>query len=101
MLIWPYQVELVRAIIPSTMPLFLRISATDWLEENKDFPESWYAPRCQEPLIKSKKPTDLPREGAERAVIAEVTCRSVTVVDLVHMGREDPPPRPPQPPRPY
>lgn len=35
------QVELVRAIIPSDMPLFLRISATDWLEENKDFPESW------------------------------------------------------------
>lgn len=34
-------VELVRAIIPSDMPLFLRISATDWLEENKDFPESW------------------------------------------------------------
>lgn len=23
------------------MPLFLRISATDWLEDNKDFPESW------------------------------------------------------------
>lgn len=23
------------------MPVFLRISATDWLEENKEFPESW------------------------------------------------------------
>ncbi|KAK4508818.1 hypothetical protein PRZ48_002557 [Zasmidium cellare] len=34
-------VELVRSIIPKDMPLFLRISATDWLEENKDFPESW------------------------------------------------------------
>jgi len=34
-------VELTRAIIPTDMPLALRISATDWLEENKDFPESW------------------------------------------------------------
>lgn len=34
-------VELVRSLIPETMPLFLRISATDWLEENKDFPKSW------------------------------------------------------------
>lgn len=35
------QVDLVRAIIPDTMPLFLRISATDWLEESKDIKESW------------------------------------------------------------
>lgn len=34
-------VDLTRAIIPPDMPLFLRISGTDWLEENKDFPESW------------------------------------------------------------
>lgn len=34
-------VELVRSTMPKDMPLFLRISATDWLEENKDFPESW------------------------------------------------------------
>ncbi|KAF2772427.1 NADH:flavin oxidoreductase/NADH oxidase [Teratosphaeria nubilosa] len=35
-------VDLVRSIIPKDMPLFLRISATDWLEEQKDeFPESW------------------------------------------------------------
>ena len=33
-------VELTRAHIPSSMPLFLRISATDWLEEEKDM-ESW------------------------------------------------------------
>lgn len=34
--------EGVRAVIPDDMPLFLRISATDWLEEQKDeFPESW------------------------------------------------------------
>ena len=34
-------VDLVRGIIPKEMPLFLRISATDWLEEAKDIPESW------------------------------------------------------------
>ena len=35
-------VEAVREVIPKEMPLFLRISATDWLEELKDqFPESW------------------------------------------------------------
>ena len=35
-------VELVRSVIPKDMPLFLRISATDWLEEQKEeFPESW------------------------------------------------------------
>ncbi|KAG8625038.1 hypothetical protein KVT40_006789 [Elsinoe batatas] len=36
-------VELVRGIIPESMPLFLRISATDWLEEqSKDqIPASW------------------------------------------------------------
>ncbi|EME49641.1 hypothetical protein DOTSEDRAFT_40817 [Dothistroma septosporum NZE10] len=34
-------VELVRAIVPDTMPIFLRISATDWLEDNKDIKESW------------------------------------------------------------
>lgn len=33
-------VELTRANIPKDMPLFLRISATDWLEEEKDM-ESW------------------------------------------------------------
>ena len=33
-------VQLTRAQIPSSMPLFLRISATDWLEEEKDM-ESW------------------------------------------------------------
>lgn len=35
-------VDLVRKTIPDTMPLFLRISGTDWLEAQKDeFPESW------------------------------------------------------------
>lgn len=35
-------VDLVRATIPDTMPLFLRISGTDWLEGQKEeFPESW------------------------------------------------------------
>ncbi|KAK3312667.1 hypothetical protein B0H66DRAFT_378727 [Apodospora peruviana] len=35
-------VELVRAAIPDTMPLFVRISATDWLEEAEGYTgESW------------------------------------------------------------
>lgn len=34
-------VEEIRAAIPEDMPLFVRISATDWLENNPDFPESW------------------------------------------------------------
>lgn len=34
-------VEETRAVIPQDMPLFLRISATDWLEEAEDIPESW------------------------------------------------------------
>ncbi|SMQ49684.1 unnamed protein product [Zymoseptoria tritici ST99CH_3D7] len=33
-------VDLVRSIIPKDMPLFLRISGTDWLEES-DIKESW------------------------------------------------------------
>lgn len=36
-------VEETRATIPKDMPLFLRISATDWLEEQKDIAESWTA----------------------------------------------------------
>lgn len=35
-------VDLVRAAIPDTMPLFVRISATDWFDDMADeFPESW------------------------------------------------------------
>lgn len=35
-------VEEVRAAIPKEMPLFLRISGTDWLDtQNDEFPESW------------------------------------------------------------
>lgn len=35
-------VDLVRATMPDSMPLFLRISASDWLEHDRDrFPESW------------------------------------------------------------
>jgi 2,4-dienoyl-CoA reductase-like NADH-dependent reductase (Old Yellow Enzyme family) len=35
-------VDLVRKTIPKDMPLFLRISASDWLEyDRKNFPESW------------------------------------------------------------
>jgi len=35
-------VEAVRKTIPEDMPLFLRISGTDWLDQQRDeFPESW------------------------------------------------------------
>ncbi|KAL2441167.1 NADH:flavin oxidoreductase [Exophiala dermatitidis] len=34
-------VEAVRAVIPKDMPLFLRISADDWLKGQEEFPESW------------------------------------------------------------
>ncbi|ROV98397.1 hypothetical protein VMCG_07144 [Cytospora schulzeri] len=34
-------VEGIRAAIPDDTPLFVRISATDWLEGNPEFPESW------------------------------------------------------------
>jgi 2,4-dienoyl-CoA reductase-like NADH-dependent reductase (Old Yellow Enzyme family) len=35
-------IDLVRAAIPEKMPLFVRISATDWLEENPEYQgESW------------------------------------------------------------
>lgn len=37
--------QLIRAAIPDTMPLFVRLSATDWFEFDqalqKEFPESW------------------------------------------------------------
>ncbi len=34
-------VELTRETIPKDMPLFLRISATDWLDEEPSIKESW------------------------------------------------------------
>ncbi|KAK4693456.1 hypothetical protein P7C71_g3950, partial [Lecanoromycetidae sp. Uapishka_2] len=34
-------IQLTRQTIPKDMPLFLRISATDWLEEEESIPESW------------------------------------------------------------
>jgi len=34
-------VDAVRAVIPTDMPLFLRISATDWLEESQPSMPSW------------------------------------------------------------
>ncbi|KAG6808196.1 hypothetical protein H0H92_005077, partial [Tricholoma furcatifolium] len=34
-------VDAVRAVIPDSMPLFLRISATDWLEESMPDEPSW------------------------------------------------------------
>ncbi|GJJ13993.1 hypothetical protein Clacol_008250 [Clathrus columnatus] len=34
-------VDAVRAIMPSDMPLFLRVSATDWLEESEPNQPSW------------------------------------------------------------
>ncbi|KAJ7643429.1 FMN-linked oxidoreductase [Mycena polygramma] len=35
-------VSAVRAVIPQEMPLFLRISATDWLEESMPHEPSWH-----------------------------------------------------------
>ncbi|KAJ6501030.1 FMN-linked oxidoreductase [Mycena vitilis] len=35
-------VSAVRAVIPQEMPLFLRISATDWLEESMPHEASWH-----------------------------------------------------------
>ena len=40
-------VELTRGLIPQGMPLFIRISATDWLEEREDL-ESWKVEDSQE-----------------------------------------------------
>ncbi|KAL5536987.1 OYE32_1 [Sanghuangporus sanghuang] len=37
-------VDAVRAVIPEDMPLFLRISATDWLEESLPNEPSWTVP---------------------------------------------------------
>lgn len=34
-------VELTRAAMPESMPLFIRVSATDWLENDASVPESW------------------------------------------------------------
>ncbi|CAD0015084.1 unnamed protein product [Aureobasidium pullulans] len=34
-------VDLVREIIPETMPLFVRVSGTEWLEEVEEIKESW------------------------------------------------------------
>ncbi|KAF4999299.1 hypothetical protein FDECE_11545 [Fusarium decemcellulare] len=38
-------IESIRAVIPETVPLFVRISATDWFEFDsvlkQEFPESW------------------------------------------------------------
>lgn len=33
--------EQTRAVIPEDMPLFVRLSSTDWLDDNPDFKESW------------------------------------------------------------
>lgn len=49
----------VRAVIPEKMPLFVRISATDWLEENPVIPESW---TCEDSVSLAKL---LAREGVD------------------------------------
>lgn len=38
-------VTLVRNVLPESMPLFVRISATDWLEDVPEFKESWDLPQ--------------------------------------------------------
>lgn len=49
----------VRKVMPEDMPLFVRISATDWLEENPDIPESW---TCEDSIALAKI---LAREGVD------------------------------------
>ena len=34
-------VDLVREIVPETMPIFVRVSGTEWLEEVEEIKESW------------------------------------------------------------
>lgn len=54
-------VDAVREVIPKDMPLFLRISGTDWLEGQKDeFPESWTGDQtAQLALILADRGVDL------------------------------------------
>ncbi|KAL1297813.1 hypothetical protein AAFC00_006342 [Neodothiora populina] len=52
--------ELVRSVIPETMPLFVRISGTDWLEEVEGFTESWTpADTAKVAVILAEKGVDL------------------------------------------
>ncbi|RYP67418.1 hypothetical protein DL771_007249 [Monosporascus sp. 5C6A] len=53
--------ELVRATIPEEMPLFVRISATDYFESMKDeFPESWtVADSCRLASLLAERGVDL------------------------------------------
>ncbi|GKT56809.1 NADH-dependent flavin oxidoreductase [Colletotrichum tofieldiae] len=52
--------DLVRAAIPTEMPLFVRISATDWFDNMKEeFPESWtVADSCKLASILAEKGVD-------------------------------------------
>lgn len=52
--------DLVRAVIPETMPLFVRISATDYLESFKDeHPDSWTVDdSCQLALLLAERGVD-------------------------------------------
>ncbi|KAF4817940.1 NADPH dehydrogenase afvA [Colletotrichum siamense] len=52
--------DLVRASIPEDMPLFVRISATDWFDNMKEeFPESWtVADSCKLATILAEKGVD-------------------------------------------
>jgi len=54
-------VELTRSIIPSTMPLFLRISATDWLDVNPEYTgPSWtVADSCKLAKLLADRGVDL------------------------------------------
>lgn len=53
-------VTAVRAVIPESMPLFVRISATDWLENVDEFKESWDLPQSvQLSKVLSKNGVDL------------------------------------------
>jgi len=53
-------VDLVRQTIPNDMPLFLRVSATDWLEETELKDQSWTVPQTVElAKILAEKGVDL------------------------------------------
>merc|ERR1711981_626578 len=74
--------EAVRAVMPKGMPLFARISATDWLEENPDFPESWTVEQSAE-FAKLLAQTGVDAE----AIISGGKDEGDVPIDLIAAGR--------------
>lgn len=70
-------VDAVRAVWPSTKPLFLRVSTTDWIEENSDdIRESWTVDQT----------IQLSRWAAERGV--DLIDASSGGIDIVQIPRD-------------